>query len=390
MSDTKKFLVKTKDCSVNCRFTVLLKDFKEAVTTAYITSVSKNNPNLTRIETFENTIKICTYNSISFSEYIIPAEIQTDMPEFSEVPNARFNLDLNMLVKIAGAFSGEENISFDVDMEHMIARVSCGNSTLELSIYPDTDFVDFSARMENAESKGIVDTEIIRKTIQFISQFAKKDDVQPNLSLLEFRNGQAVGGTVTALAYVKSEVFKFNLKLRFELLSQMDRFLTHFNNDVELFETKTHYILTDENILCGFEKIPYTFPPVEPIFNAPTDSRVLTIDRVSLLKSLTRLSIMSSIKDLIIHITTDSNGRMTLYTQDDKGRKSTDCIDVSVSDTENTEKSFNLILPILLKSLQGSSSEKITMKMIPDKLVILTDERSEGIFISIFSMVTGI
>ena len=374
------------------QFTVEQGHLKEAILSTKMTSITKNTPNPARLTLSKDKLRVSTFNPSSFSEYIIPLLKPAENVQDGE--SIRFIFDHNILTKIANTFT-EDVIVMRVFPKQQLCKVIAGKTNLEISIYPDSEFADFQGRLQSSVLKNKIYPETIRKAIQFIYPFSMRDDLKPNFSMIEIRDGMAVGGTTIALATVTSQFFKdTNLKIRYELLMGLEKVLQFFDSDnTYLFESETHYIIRDENVMCGFEKTPYTFLDINGILQAPRSTKTLLIPRDILQNTLQKLSVVSVDRKLPVTISyrgLNNDATMTLMTQDSTGKQSKDTISIAVKDSStepNTdEHTFKVTLNALLKAISNHDVPNIELFEIEGQAVLLEDIYEDNRYLTILSI----
>jgi hypothetical protein len=94
-----------------------------------------------------------------------------------------------------------------------------------------------------------------------------------------------------------------------------------FQGDTLLFETDTWFLLRDAALTFGFERYNFTFPPVEPFFQQPSDNHVLA-SRAQLGAYLANLQSVSADRDSLVAIRVSGfgNGQMELSVLEAMGK----------------------------------------------------------------------
>ena len=391
IKDLKEFqIVSSSPSTGEYSFTLQQSYLKEASGFVRLTSQPKLTPNPLRFTLTSSTLSVSSFNPFSFSEYIIPVTTS-----YKEEKPVRFIFDLNILLKIASTFN-EETIEFNLNPQKQLCTVKAGRTNLEISIYPDSEFTDFQNRIAQQKYVNAINPTALRQAICFIYPFSAKDDLQPNFSLIEVRNGMALGGTQVSLLSMTSSKFNgYSLKLRYELLQALEKALQYLDEgNTSLFESDTHYVIRDGNSMIGFEKTPYSFIDISPILSAPKSTRRLVIPRDVFQNTLQRLSVVSLDRKLPVLITyrgLNNDATMTLVTEDQAGKQSRDTISISVRDTDTkadpkAEHSFKVTLSSLLKTVGFHDSPNIELSEIEGKALFLEDRFEGDTFLTVLSI----
>lgn len=391
IKDLKEFMEGSESPSKGeYKFTVEQGHFKEAVTAVRMTSSMKSNPNPVRLTLGKDTLRVSTFNPFSFAEYIIPLVQPSGLKDGKSV---RFIFDYNVLSRIATIFT-EDVLELDVLPEKRLCKITAGKTNLEITTYPDSDFADFSGKMESMKMKSKIDPDSIRKAIQFIYPFTVKNDLQPNFSLVEIRDGQAIGGTPFSIVTMTSKHFEgISLKMRYEFLVGMEKTLQFFDaKNTYLFESDDYYIIRDGNTMCGFEKTPYQFLNITPIVSAVKTDKRLMVPRDVLQNTLQKLSVVSIDKKLPVtmsyRIGKGESTSMTLMTEDATGKQSKDTIPMTAKgyEPDDTEHSFKVTLSSLLRTVSFHDSHNIELLEVPGKAVFLEDKYEEDTYLTVLSL----
>lgn len=388
--DLKDFIYKSESPKENTfSFTVKQAHLKEATRFVLLSSQPKLTPNPLRLTLSSDNLKIASFNPYSFTEYMIPVTTS-----YKNKTPLRFIFDLNILYKIASTFT-EESIEFLLDPAKSLCTIKAGRTNLEISLYPDTEFIDFGNRISQQKYLASISPVALRQAIVFIYPFSAKDDLQPNFSLIEVRNGMALGGTSVSLLTMTSPRFQgYSIKLRYELLTSLEKALQFLDEqNTALFESETHYVIRDGNSLFGFEKTPHSFIDITPILNAPKSGRRLVIPRDILQNTLRRLSVVSLDKKLPVTVTykgINNDATMTLVTEDQAGKQSRDTIQISVKDENNTdpnlEHRFKVTLDSLLKTVGFHDNPNIEIYEIENKALFLEDKFEGDTYLTVLTI----
>jgi hypothetical protein len=173
-------------------------------------------------------------------------------------------------------------------------------------------FTDYHVKIGTKRLIGKVNPVILRQGVAYLQPFAKKDDVQANFSLLEFRDGSVVGGSAAALAQFSSPLFhNLQLKIKHEIIAILKKILARFNPEKTfLLETDSYYILRDDNIFFGFERYAHSFPPLEKFWLMPSEAYVL-VPRSQLLTGLLTISLFRTEPDAFVQLRVEGVGNDT-------------------------------------------------------------------------------
>lgn len=362
------------------KFSVEQKFLKVATSITRLTaSGSASSFGACKITLFNNKIKVSSFNQINFSEVFVPLHENLEPAQEETEKEKSFIFDHNILAKISQRFS-DSIITFIFNAEKSLLMIKSGKSELQLSTYPETDFTAYHSKIGETEHKGKIDTNLFRTAIKYISQFVKKNDVQLTLSIAELRDGYLTGGNNSSIGVFKSPKLEgINVKIKYEVLSILEKILPHFHGvNTHLFETDSFFILRDENLYFGFEKVIHSFPPVDDFFKSKTKGYKAIIPREELLNSLHKLSVVSINKDLLVKGIISGNAaeaELQLITKDTIGRQSTDSISINKQSTskEVGNSEFNLNITNFIKLVTHFNSANIVLEEIK-KAIKIKDE----------------
>jgi hypothetical protein len=181
----------------------------------------------------------------------------------------------------------------------------------EVTLNPKT-FTDYHVKIGTNRLIGKVNPVILRQGVAYLQPFARKDDVQANLSLIEVRDGAVIGGSPAALGSFSSPLFNnLNLKIKYEIIAPLEKMLARFNPErTFLLETDNYYILRDDNLCFGFERHAHDFPALGKFFKIPSEAYVL-VPRSRLLTRLLQIEVFCPDSDAFVQIHVEGAGSDT-------------------------------------------------------------------------------
>ena len=345
-----------------------------------------------KLTLFKDSIKFSTFNQSAFSEYIIPThEIVEGVEEGKEIA---FIFNQAILYKIALNFK-DAIITFKLNAKLKQLKIVSGETDLNLTTKEDTDFVEFHNNIKDLEYVCQVDPPILRRALQYNSLFTKKDDVQVRMSIVDIMStgdaGISVSGTTQIVGIFESDFLEgCDLRVKYPALSVLEKVLGRFHvENTHLFMSETYFIIRDENFYFGFEKTDSRFPSVKELLKMEISDYCL-IPRLEIIDSLSKLSVVSQDKDLLVNLMITGFGndcKLTLETKDSSGRVSRDIIKCNRKNTEDSkESSFEDVnacinLSSFLKIIEHFNSQSILLKPLVNdgsaKSILLEDKNEE-------------
>lgn len=361
-------------------FSVEQKYLKEACSTTRLTTSSRAAFGAVKVTIFRNKLRLATFNQAAFSEMLIPlSSPSTSIEDGKEVS---FIFDHSVLSKISTTFI-DAIISGTFVAEKNLLVLRSGETRLELSTFPKTEFIEYHTKIGEPVLKSTINPEVLRKGVRYAAPFVKKDDIQLNLSLIDIRNGQVLGGGYASIGVFSTEALKnIDIKVKYENIKTFEAMLSKFNvENTHLFETDSFYIMRDENLYFGFEKTTFSFPPVDSFFKVQPDDFTL-IPRAQFLNSLYKLSVVSIDRDLLVRLQLEGSGadaKITLTTKDSSGKQSRDILSVYRNHAEGQKSTFeawdvNVNIASLIKIIGHFESANVQLEKLANKALMVVDE----------------
>lgn len=344
-------------------------------------SMAKGGFGAIKVSIYENRLRLATFNQLAFMEAFIPlakpAEGLGDSEEIS------FVFDQGVLRKIARSF-GDAVINFELIAERQLLKISSGTTELALGTYGQVEFVDYHSRLGKPTYLAKIDPAIYAKGIDYASKFSDRDEIQPQMSVLDLHDQSITGGSTTAMGNLKAAAFgDVSLRVKYEAIKLVAAVLPKFDKDnTHLFETESFYIIRDTTLYFGFEKSQHQFPNIAPIL-ALKGANYSLAPRAALQSSVTRLSVVSTDRDLLIKVQIEgqaNDGQITLSTEDASGKQSSDHFSVANFGQPLTEpQTFFVNAGQLLKTINYFDSANVHLELLAGKALAIRDEQ-EGVF----------
>lgn len=326
-------------------------------------------------------MRLQTFAQSAFSEQLIPLP-QAVNPALDPNKPVAFVMDHSVLAKIADKFP-DAVITFKFLADKKLLVIEQDKTKLEIGTFERTDFTEYHSKIGEPQMKGKVNPTLLRNGVKFLQNFTRKDDIQANLSLIEFRDSEIVGGTLSALGVFSSELIgDLTMKVKYEAIQTFEKMLSRFNpENTYLFETDSFYILRDETLYFGFEATKHSFPATAQFFKIASEENVL-IPRVQLLNSLFKLSVVNVDRDLTVNMALDGIGHdavLTLTTEDASGKKSRDELKVTRRANEGADPSFepwdiNVNITGLIKVVGHFDTANVELELLAKKALLVLDE----------------
>jgi len=363
-------------------FSVEQKFLKAATSITRLTaSASKSSFGTAKVTLFSSKMRLATFNQTAFSEVFIP--VHGEVQGIEEGKEISFIFDQNILAKIASTFV-DAVITFIFNADKNLLVITSDKTRLELSTAPETDFVKYHSKIGDPTYLNKINTEVLRKGLNYVASFVKKDDIQLNLSLIDVKDQMMVGGAYSAIGIFQSPAFlEIEFKVKYEIIGILEKIAGHFHDaNTHLFETENFYILRDENLYFGFEKTTFNFPPVAQFFQAPTTGDQILIPRGQLLNSLYKLSVVSIDKDLLVQVKITGSGNdseIYLATKDSTGKISEDTLQIYRGAEEDKDPAYDdreyyLNIAALIKIVNHFESANVQFREISGKAILIEDE----------------
>jgi DNA polymerase III sliding clamp (beta) subunit (PCNA family) len=371
-------------------FSVEQKYLQEA-TQATRLSASATNPmfSAVKITVHPNHLQLRTFNQASFTEVFIPLAEPSGVDE-NKKPSFVFQQD--RLAKIAQTFPSAA-IKFAYDAKQVMLSIISDESTLttlELKALTDKDFTDYHKKVGKPTTLGKVNPTVLRKAVAYMALYARRDDVQNQLSLIQIRDGELVGGSTAAIGvYGSAALNDVALRVKYESIAALEKMLGRMTEDATvLAETDSYYIFHDDHIYFGFEKPAYAFPPTDRFFAQPATSHVL-VPRPQLLNSLYKLSVVSTDREHLVRVQSSGEGKcvVTLEAKDQTGKVSRDIIKdtparrgnaVNGAEPDFSDWDFNVNLAMFIKTVQHFETANVHLELLGDGKVLCVQDGDDS------------
>ncbi len=342
----------------------------------YVSNGSKLNPNLLKITIFKTQLKLSGFGQFSFGVVFIPLAKQAILPTEQEVS---FIFDCPTLAKITTSFE-KNQLTFNYLAEKKQLVMTSGNLKLELIVKEDNDFIHFQNKIKEIIPVDCnLNIEVLQSSLNYLSMFAKKDNLKENISLLEFRDSSVVGGSYTAIGSIQAEALeKIPLKIKYDVLNPVLKIIPFFYQDkVKLFNTENYYIIRDQNVYLGIEKTDVTFPPLKHLLTAKLEESFI-VPRHVILSALQKLSVVTEDRDILISFLIkgrNPTATLTLSLKDKTGRKSKDVLNISRQDTTEVygEREYLVNLEAIFKTFSFFKTPEISVQELKDKAILVKD-----------------
>lgn len=377
-------------------FSVEQKFLKEATAVTRLTTAARGTFGVTKVTLFRDKLRLSTFNQTAFSEMLIPLHEKT--PSLADGQEISFIFDHAVLSKIANTFV-DAIVSFQFIAEKHLLIITSGKTKLELSTFNKTDFTDYHAKLGSPEYKAQINPLTLRRGIQYAGTFVKKDDIQLNLSLIDVRDGQVLGGSYSAIGiYQAKALADQNVRIKYEVIQILDKILGKFHEtNTHLFETDNYYILRDENLYLGFEKTEFSFPPVKAFLDIKATDHIL-VPRSNLLNALYKLSVVSVDRDLLVNIKLEGLGAQavaTLVTKDASGKESQDVLQVFRQAANGVDPAslepwdININILAFIKIASHFESANVHLELLSGKAVAIKDSGDDFDATTILSLLNA-
>lgn len=342
----------------------------------YVSNGSKLNPNLIKITIFKTQLKLSGFGQFSFGVVFIPLAKQAILPTEQEIS---FIFDYPTLAKITTSFE-KNQLTFNYFPEKKQLVMTSGNLKLELIVKEDNDFIHFQNKIKEINPVDCqLNIEVLQSALNYLSMFAKKDNLKENISLLEFRDSSVVGGSYTTIGSIQTEALeKIPLKIKYDVLTPVLKILPFFYQEkVKLFETENYYIIRDQNVYLGIEKTDVTFPPLKHLLTTKIEESFI-VSRSVILSALQKLSVVTEDRDILISFLIkgkNPTATLTLSIKDKTGRKSKDILNISRQDTTEIygEREYLVNLEAIFKTFSFFKTPEISIQELKDKAILVKD-----------------
>jgi len=261
-----------------------------------------------RVTVFPDRLKLAAANTAAFVETLIPTVVNPAV-KLPADETVAFILEKRKLIAMAQSLRRDAMITFEylAQRRNLIIRGDDGvlnYPTLEVRHPPD-----YHNNCGIPKLLGELDPAALREAIRFLTMYVIRDDLQQNLSVIDFHpaapalprdahhteTGRGVTGSASAIGvYDCTRLPRVPLRIRYNVVNVAAQLLARFHPErTRLFRAGNFFLLRDQNLYLGFDATDYSFPAVEQILAARADSHIL-IPREELDRHLLQLSIVNS------------------------------------------------------------------------------------------------
>jgi hypothetical protein len=360
------------------------KYLKEAMRILKVFSISQSKSCL-RITLFKNRVILSLFCQNSFMEIVLPLLKDFDSEGVVKKERISFTFDFDIMFKVSQEFIGSD-LKIRFNSEKNLIQIFSDQTKLELEANKERT-IEYHNKIKEIKYLQKINLEVFQNSMKYISYFVHKNNLQKFLALAEFREGYLTGGSYSNLGIYQSDRFdNLNFRIGYENLNSLCRLPNYFNlENTHLFESEDYYILRDENLYFGIEKINFSFPSIEKFLKLKATETIL-LSRISLLNSLRRLSIVLDDK-MKINFKISGEDNLKLSIKDLAGRISIGNLKIQRLDSKFEEREFSMELEPFQKVLHHFKNPKIEVRLIENKALILVDEVEGGIITSYFNLV---
>lgn len=367
-------------------FTVEQKYLREAMSMIkQVGSVSKSSLSAMKVTLFKDKIKLSCFNQSALCETSIPTfqPIEKHAHEGKEIS---FIFDQNLMGNIADSFV-DAVVEFSFVAKTNLLVIRSGNTTLKLSTGQASDFVEYHNKIDDLKLLGKVNPAAIQDALKYSMLFAKKDNIQLNLSLVHLKGKKAISGNIASIGVAEYSNFsqdpnlELDLPIKYELVKVVQNVLKRMDPEsTYLYDAGNFMIFRDSSTYAGIEKINFAFPPTEAFFKLEKSDNIL-IPRASLINSLLKLSVVATDNKLLLncHLTGEgAESTLELTTLDAAGKESRDSITVhrTIKNGDKEDRRFGVSIHYLARVVNYFSSTNVSMSLMP-KGMILEDADAE-------------
>lgn len=376
--------------------------FRDAVATVGL-SISKSSANFStvRVGLQQNAqgkynLRLQGFNQSAFTEVFVPLR-KPPIPDVPKNTEISFISDYQVLQQIANTvFDATIEIRFKPGAEKELTFNAAGG-WLPRTIYDQTLFTNYHAKIGEHKHLATFSPKTFGDAISYLRKFAKKDDVQQNLGLVEIGpDGFATGGQPAALArfMAPAVLTGFNVRVKFDSLDMLEKALARFaSEEVRLYEAEHYYIIRDDVMFFGFEKSTFAFPNVNHIFKRGNDQ--LLVPRATLAQIIDGLSYMQTDRELLVNLSLTGAGtdaEFSLSAQETSGKKAVQRVPKCTrqarpgvsGDVAFPDWQLFVSLQFLKKAISAADSTYVTVEWLPatgnkGAVLIYDEEPTQGV-----------
>lgn len=362
-------------------------------------TVQQNNEHFNKVKLtlLRTRLTLATCCGAAFTEFAIPLfggpspSLPTD-----EDPPVAVVFEHKLLLRLARWLPQElAVVEFTYIRERQILRFQTlenpddPNSVVQkdyrLTCWPLTDFPNYRTQIpRNPELLSRVHAVLLRKAVNYVGIFARKDETQSKLNLIELRDGVMTGGTQRQIGRLESAALKgLNLQIKYDFVKPLGKILALMNaDDTSVYETKRYYLVTDGTLIFGFERYSFNFPDVSGMYQHESDNHVL-VPRKEFLNALALLAAVNKDDDLLVELSMKGEGnhiRLDLLTRERCGQPCRDFVRVfrnfnpGKTTSSFPDWAFSVQIAVLLELVRHFESTNVHLEVYNDTALYIYDE----------------
>jgi hypothetical protein len=232
---------------------------------------------LIKMTVSQTELRAQAYDFAAFSETILPlkgyATGITKEPITFIVPFDDFETACKAL---------DDTVTFTYRPEQARIEIVAGNFERPLVTRSVESFKDFDEATIGALDPGsrrTIDPQLVGAAIDYVAPAVYEDQTKEQFNLIEFREGQLVGGSLGAIAvFAAAGLNGLDMRIRYRFIDPVRTVLPLLDGQAALFETPRFYIIRDRETAFGFEK-PHASFPITPMPSPRSVRDRIALDR---------------------------------------------------------------------------------------------------------------
>jgi hypothetical protein len=142
------------------------------------------------------------------------------------------------------------------------------------------DFDEATIGALDPGSRRTIDPQLVGAAIDYVAPAVSENQTKEQFNLIEFREGQLVGGSLGAIAvFAAAGLNGLDMRIRYRFIDPVRTVLARLDGQAALFETPRFYIIRDCETAFGFEKPHASFPDVAPMLSPRSVRDRIALDR---------------------------------------------------------------------------------------------------------------
>ena len=180
-----------------------------------------------------------------------------------------------------------------LDLNRALLSIQWGKADLRFTPQQKLSAASPEWELQSPVCHGKIDPFELRKALAYVRLAAPNRRVQPGLAVVEVLQGQARAANHTELAIFEAAALDgMKLSVATEDVSAVCRVLSRlYPGRTRLFETETHYIITDDLVECTIKKPGFSLPRNPSMFSEPANNTVL-VSQATLMEHLPMFSVL--------------------------------------------------------------------------------------------------